>query len=1374
MKQRIRHWLSISLAFAMVLSLLPVSAMAVSLEYDVGQNDVEIVDHNGAECPGHIIRGTSSSGLTWEQHKITVNGGTHKIILDNVNVNPRWPLEQSAMDITGGANVTLVLQGNNTLNGRSNHPGIWVEAGSSLTIEGDGSLYAAALGGTAGMGAAGIGSSYGTNTNFGDITIKSGTVEAYGTVGGAGIGGGYELGSGTATGNITITGGWVKAIGGSILGESSAGSGIGAGENANYGGTITISGGVVYAQSGKDDMPSIGGGGHITGGVSHGTFSTNKPDGSKGNAVIVAPNGIGANQNAAEWDGIFCSYGSDENTATVSNGTVVLSGGNANIQVWGDPELNYNLTVQNGADLRIVANNRNNASATLTMGAGYMLTNNSTITLGTGDADTSYLILKGGVEKTDGSGTLNVSNLAAVKLPLTEDLVTLDPESPTKYSGKVQNPNVTVKLENLWGYDQDFYNPADYTKSVPSGEIKNANTYEITLVATGTGNLLSGQDVEISYIINPADLTVTMPKSWTVWKDEPNPVDTLPTTPAGLESKSAAAYIGEIDDGTITWYSNKDCTELLKNEDTVFENSGSVYWKYTHGNGNFESGQTGSMLIQISDTQPPHVKITGGAATKTYGDSAFGLTAVLETQEGKTVEIQSGVTWTSSNPEVATVTGTNKTAMVNITGAGSTIITATVDAYQGSGNGDEYPSVTGTFVLTVNPKTITVDESALILNNQPASSGSYTWSYDGKKTVTAAGAQLSEDGIVVGDIGKVSLDASAVLDNTNVGDRQAAVTYTLSGARAEHYVLNPKTSTKTVIITQAESSNNNVTSTPGTLTITNDVKKTYFFYLNALDPKATFGQLGSVSYSNPVVQISEGNAYKDHISAKITGNTLIVTVDQVDTTVSSVGTIQVAISSTNFKPAIGTITLEAENLDQGHSTGDITIKNKLSGNNTNTNDVFQYTIQLEYEPLAGGDPTPFTAPVAYRGTGSVQNHNNDGTVTPNNKGVIFFTLNGGQELTFSGNLDQAHKVNYTITQIDSLGYTTAVTKATDFNETPQLIGNPATGYLHCQHENPSSGVENNDWAEIVYTNTKNSGTDPGTRDDYTLHYVTNGGKHLSSETKSSSWTKDYEDLPIPVRDGYTFEGWYWDLRLTEPVTGDVKVNKTTVTLYAKWSGGNYGPDDTGVSKWLETDEHNAFLSGYPDGSFLADKNMTRAEVAQMFYSLLLDKNVTITKTFSDVEDDAWYAKAVNTMASLGMLEGYPDGTFRPDAPITRAEFAAIALAFAYDPASASCSYTDVSANAWYYTYVAQATTYGWIGGYPDGSFRPNNSITRAEVAVIVNNMLGRDADESYINRNADELVSFVDLSKNHWAYYTIMEATNTHDYTTSSNGESWK
>lgn len=260
------------------------------------------------------------------------------------------------------------------------------------------------------------------------------------------------------------------------------------------------------------------------------------------------------------------------------------------------------------------------------------------------------------------------------------------------------------------------------------------------------------------------------------------------------------------------------------------------------------------------------------------------------------------------------------------------------------------------------------------------------------------------------------------------------------------------------------------------------------------------------------------------------------------------------------------------------------------------------------------------------------------------------------------------------------------------------------------------------------------------------------------------------------RDGYIFVEWNTEKDGTgtsyDPDDTFTMPNDN-VYLYAQWQKDKTGPDDSGVSNWLETDEHNAYLSGYPDSTFRADRNMTRAEVAQMFYALLLDKNVTITKSFSDVPDDAWYATAVKTLASLGMMDGYPDGTFRPDEPITRAEFATVGLAFAYDPLDASCSYYDVGANAWYYTYVAQATTYGWIGGYPDNTFRPGNNITRVEVCVIVNNMLGRDADERYIDRNEDELVHFVDLSDSYWGYYTIMESTNTHEYTGSFTNEKW-
>ena len=216
------------------------------------------------------------------------------------------------------------------------------------------------------------------------------------------------------------------------------------------------------------------------------------------------------------------------------------------------------------------------------------------------------------------------------------------------------------------------------------------------------------------------------------------------------------------------------------------------------------------------------------------------------------------------------------------------------------------------------------------------------------------------------------------------------------------------------------------------------------------------------------------------------------------------------------------------------------------------------------------------------------------------------------------------------------------------------------------------------------------------------------------------------------------------------------------------------PSVTGVTRWLNTTDHMAYLTGYPGGTFGPDNSMTRAEVAQMFYALLLNKDVTITKTFSDVPADAWYATAVNTLASLGMVSGDPDGTFRPNDPITRAEFCVIALAFAYEPDNAVCSFGDVSRGDWFYPYVAQAASYGWIGGYTNGNFGPNDQITRAQVTTIVNNMLGRAADRDYVIDHQADLVQFTDLTRAHWGFFQIMEATNAHDYTKSGRQETWR
>ena len=216
------------------------------------------------------------------------------------------------------------------------------------------------------------------------------------------------------------------------------------------------------------------------------------------------------------------------------------------------------------------------------------------------------------------------------------------------------------------------------------------------------------------------------------------------------------------------------------------------------------------------------------------------------------------------------------------------------------------------------------------------------------------------------------------------------------------------------------------------------------------------------------------------------------------------------------------------------------------------------------------------------------------------------------------------------------------------------------------------------------------------------------------------------------------------------------------------------PDDTGVSGWLNTTDHIAYLSGYDTGNFGPTNNMTRAEAAQMFYNLLLNKDVPITVSFTDVAAEAWYSTAVNTLASLGMLQGVGDNQFTPERAITRAEFTAIAMRFAELDTSGENIFSDVSASDWFYDYVVGSIQYGWITGYEDGTFRPNNTITRAEVTAITNRMLGRAADEDYVDAHRSELRQFPDLGTGYWAYYQIMEATNAHTYSKNDGVEIWR
>lgn len=216
------------------------------------------------------------------------------------------------------------------------------------------------------------------------------------------------------------------------------------------------------------------------------------------------------------------------------------------------------------------------------------------------------------------------------------------------------------------------------------------------------------------------------------------------------------------------------------------------------------------------------------------------------------------------------------------------------------------------------------------------------------------------------------------------------------------------------------------------------------------------------------------------------------------------------------------------------------------------------------------------------------------------------------------------------------------------------------------------------------------------------------------------------------------------------------------------------PDDTGVSDLLDTENHNQYLFGYPEGTFSPDQNMTRAEVAQMFYNLLVDKNVAITASFEDVPADAWYAKSVNTLASMGIISGVGENRFEPERSITRAEFTSMAMKFTKGALDGTNVFSDVRSGDWFYEAVVGSIQYGWIEGYEDGTFRPENRITRVEVTSIVNKMLGRFADREFVAGHADELNAFSDVTSTHWGYYHIVEATNSHTYTKpSTNVETW-
>ena len=329
--------------------------------------------------------------------------------------------------------------------------------------------------------------------------------------------------------------------------------------------------------------------------------------------------------------------------------------------------------------------------------------------------------------------------------------------------------------------------------------------------------------------------------------------------------------------------------------------------------------------------------------------------------------------------------------------------------------------------------------------------------------------------------------------------------------------------------------------------------------------------------------------------------------------------------------------------------------------------------------------------------------------------------------------------------------------------TPAFSGTPTrSGYTFTGWQ-PSVAATVTDNAVYTAQWAKNSSSSHhSTR--YTLHYESNGGTTYKDE-RCSSGTKVTLDK-TPTRESYTFTGWYADKALTQKIT-TVTMNSDK-TVYAGWEA-------TGVPDKLNGDDHYAYVIGYSDGNVRPNANVSRAETATIFFRLLKsdirDGNLTADNGFSDVSNGQWHNKAISTMAKLGIVKGRRADSFDPDASITRAEFAAICARFNTKPVENSGSFSDISGH-WAENEIERAAAFGWISGYPDGTFHPDARITRAEAMTMINRVLCRmPQSESDL---LDSMVKWPDNKPSDWHYLAVQEATNSHDFNRQGEvGESW-
>ena len=299
-----------------------------------------------------------------------------------------------------------------------------------------------------------------------------------------------------------------------------------------------------------------------------------------------------------------------------------------------------------------------------------------------------------------------------------------------------------------------------------------------------------------------------------------------------------------------------------------------------------------------------------------------------------------------------------------------------------------------------------------------------------------------------------------------------------------------------------------------------------------------------------------------------------------------------------------------------------------------------------------------------------------------------------------------------------------------------------------------------------------SGGSSGGGGGYISSYSTVNVKVIDKDGKTVSVTKSVDskgNVTVTLPTGKVIDSEnYYSVTVTDS-KGAAKAD-TTVTLKDRKTGTATGTTDKNGMLTLPATEHKAYIVGYNDGTFKPDSNMSRAEAAAIFARLIAEakgESISGKASFKDVDKNEWYDGYVGYLEKYDVINGYNDGTFKPDASVTRAEYVAMTVRY-YDlfndvnKTGNTVKYTDVSNSYWAYSDIAFAKNIGWLNGYSDGSFRGDNDITRAEVVTVVNRATGRIADKEYVKDNFTKLNRFTDVTDSGmWYFFDVLSAANT-------------